>query len=204
MSAQGYGLDDKVNKSGDTMTGTLTLDGSPPLKIPAGAASGLALTSDGSGDGSWGPVSGQFLCTPSQYAPGTRATPNTTSGTMAAVDSTNITTGSFTAPPSGEVLVTASLVAAVGSGTGRCAFSVAAHGTVSPVLAEEWTPVVGTNLEPYTFRMPVTGLTPGNSYNLDLLFASLDGATLTVYAVGQTSTTPATSGGPVLMTVQAV
>lgn len=36
MTANGFGLDDKVNKSGDTMTGTLGLAGKPALQIPEG------------------------------------------------------------------------------------------------------------------------------------------------------------------------
>jgi len=49
VTAQGYGAVDKVSRSGDTMTGPLTLEGSPPLAVPGGA-SGEVLTSDGSGN----------------------------------------------------------------------------------------------------------------------------------------------------------
>lgn len=54
MVAAGYGLDDKLSTSGGTMTGTLTLAGSPPLNVPAGAAAGLVGTSDADGNFSWG------------------------------------------------------------------------------------------------------------------------------------------------------
>lgn len=50
MTAFGFGADDKVSKSGDTMTGPLTLQGSAPIIIPAGAAAGKLLTSDASGN----------------------------------------------------------------------------------------------------------------------------------------------------------
>lgn len=50
MAAQGYGLDDKVSLSGDTMSGTLVLEGTPPLAIPAGAAIGKVVTSDAAGN----------------------------------------------------------------------------------------------------------------------------------------------------------
>ncbi len=33
MAAVGWGLDDKVNRSGDTMTGTLGLAGTPPFTV---------------------------------------------------------------------------------------------------------------------------------------------------------------------------
>ncbi len=149
------------------------------------------------------PAAGPYLCVPSQYAPASRATPGTASGTFAAVDSANITTGGFTAPAAGSVLVTVTLVAAVGSGTGRCAFSVAAHGTVSPVLASAMVPTLTTTLTAISMQFLVTGLTAGASYDLDLIFASVDGATLTVYALGTASATPSVSGAPVTMTVQA-
>lgn len=53
MSAAGYGLDDKVSKSGDTMSGPLILEGTPPLTIPSGAGSGKLATSDADGNVSW-------------------------------------------------------------------------------------------------------------------------------------------------------
>ena len=42
-----------VPVSGGNMSGTLTLNGSPPLVVPSGAASGDVLTSDSSGHASW-------------------------------------------------------------------------------------------------------------------------------------------------------
>ena len=49
MTTNLYGPVDKVSKSGDTMTGTLTMQGSPPINVPGGAA-GQVLTSDASGN----------------------------------------------------------------------------------------------------------------------------------------------------------
>ena len=58
---------------------------------------------------------------------------------------------------------------------------------------------------PVTLIFAVTSLLPGTSYNFDLMFSSPDGTTLTLYALGDTGTTPgATSGAPVIMTTQAV
>lgn len=48
MTASGYGAVDKVSKTGDTMSGPLTLDGSPPIIVPT-ATAGQVLVSDGSG-----------------------------------------------------------------------------------------------------------------------------------------------------------
>src|ERR1700691_2118908 len=58
-------------------------------------ANGVTLTN---------PVSGQFLAT-SQYAPATQTELTTTSASMVAVSSSNVNTGNFTAPPSGNVVV---------------------------------------------------------------------------------------------------
>src|ERR1700729_3927445 len=60
---------------------------------------------------SWGylTASGSYLRAPTIYAPGTAANLTTTSTTFAAVSTGNIATGSFTAPASGEVIVTVEL-----------------------------------------------------------------------------------------------
>lgn len=62
MVASGFGADDKLPTSGGTMTGNLTLEGTPPLTIPAGASSGDVLTSDSAGNASWeAPAGGSGL-----------------------------------------------------------------------------------------------------------------------------------------------
>jgi hypothetical protein len=155
------------------------------------------------------PVSGQFLCTPSSYAPGSQTSLTATTTTMAAFSSANVNTGSFTAPPSGSVIVEASFVAEM-SAAAKFAIGLAAHGTVTPLVANE----VGlaessvTIARPYVVKFLVTGLTPGTSYNFDLVGCAASSDTLTILAFGQTSTSPglsaATTGAPVIMTVQAV
>lgn len=57
MTASGFGAADRVKKSGDAMTGTLTLGGTPPITLPAGT-SGYVLTSDGSGNITLAPAAG--------------------------------------------------------------------------------------------------------------------------------------------------
>ncbi len=42
MTAIGYGLDDKVSKDGDTMTGTLVFQGTPPFTVVASLVAGKA------------------------------------------------------------------------------------------------------------------------------------------------------------------
>jgi hypothetical protein len=157
----------------------------------------------------WGVVSGQYLCTPTQYAPGAQASLTTTSATFAAVSSANVNTGSFAAPPSGSVVVTAAFSAQV-SAADAVAFGLAAHGTVTPMVGKTPAfslPATGVNL-PQSLEFIVTGLTAGTSYNLDLMFAIASAGTLTVNAIGQSGTSPgfgSTSQGlPVAMTVQAI
>lgn len=151
-----------------------------------------------------GDVAG-FLATPTEYAPGTRATFNTTSTTHAAVSSANVNTGSFQAPASGTVIVDVDVVAGLATSGDHIAFGLAAHGTVTPLVCNEKVFANAAQLTPYRPRFRVTSLTPGSNYNLDLTFSSPDGASLTVYALGQTTVTPAATGGaPVLITVQAV
>ena len=53
MTSQGFANVTKLNKAGDTATGTIVFDGTPPVQIPAGAATGDVLTSDGSGNATW-------------------------------------------------------------------------------------------------------------------------------------------------------
>ena len=123
----------------------------------------------------------------------------------------NISTGSFTAPASGKVVVTATFVAQVSSDGDQCAFGLAAHGTLTPMVGY----LTQFKFPGSAFPMPmsvsflVTGLSAGSSYNFDLMFSIVSSSgTLTVYAMEQQTATPAfssgTTGGPVLMTVQGV
>lgn len=113
-------------------------------------------------------------------------------------------TGAFTAPASGNVIVTASFTANVGASV---AFSVglAAHGTVTPMVCNSFTYADATASETrlYTAVFYVTGLTGSN--NFDLLSSVAGANTLTIRALGSTSTTPTgTVGGPITLTVSAV
>jgi hypothetical protein len=185
--------------AGTTATGALQQVGS--------GTAGQVLTSAGSSSlPSFQAVPGQFLCSPSQYAPGAGATLTTTSATLSAVSTSNVSTGSFTAPASGSVLVTAN-PQVVPAGTGvNYSFALAASGTVTPVIGNVYTSKDGSVSTNFTrvLSFIVTGLTAGTSYNLDLLFATASG-TLGVEVLGQSSTTPTGSiGSPLVMTVQAI
>jgi hypothetical protein len=154
-----------------------------------------------------GVFSGRFLCAPTSYAPSSRTVLTVTGTTFAAFSSASVNTGSFTAPPSGSVIVTVTCVSALTASTfGNVA--LAAHSTVTPLVSNviTWSDQSNLNGRPTTFVFLVTGLTPGTSYNFDLVGASGEsGDVVDILAQGQTSTTGATaSAAPVTMTVQAV
>jgi len=156
-----------------------------------------------------GLAGGTYLRTPTSYAPGAQTIVSVSTATMAAFDSNNINTGSFVAPPSGSVMVTASFAMVQSASVGG-AFGLAAHGTVTPMVASEWIvrDSAVTIPRPYIINFLVTGLTPGTSYNFDLMGAITAGNTMSLYALGVSGTSPTMtiggSGAPVTMTVQAV
>ena len=121
-----------------------------------------------------------------------------------------VSTGSFTAPASGDVLVTVSLVAELSAASTAVAFALAAHSTLTPLVSNvfNYKSTSATTGIAYNPTFLVTGLTPGSSYNFDLLACVASPATASIFALGTTSTTPslgnAGSGSAVLMTVQAV
>lgn len=189
---------------------SLTGDPTAPTPAPGDSSTKIATTAFVAALHSASPpVPGQYLCAPSQYAPAGQTALTTTSATMSAVSSANVNTGSFTAPPSGNVLVTVTLIMQVSSSGDAVGFGLAAHGTVVPMVGyvPAWKEPVTTQPFVRTLQFLVTGLTPGASCNFDLMFAVASGGTLTVYANNQTGTSPNLSnagvGGPVVMTVQA-
>lgn len=116
----------------------------------------------------------------------------------------SINTGSFAAPPSGSVIVTATLLASISAGL-HASFALVQHGT-STLMGNAITATLTASTSPLV-ALPflVTGLTPGTSYNFDLMFAVAGAGTLSALAFGQSTLTPtATLGAAIVMTVQAV
>jgi hypothetical protein len=152
-------------------------------------------------------ISGQFLCTPTSYAPAGQTVLTVTGATFAAFSSASVNTGSFTAPPSGSVWVDTEFVleTTVGSGT-AVVIGIAAHGSTTPA-ANVWTDQDSSLSIPRTVSHSflVTGLTPGTSYNFDLIGADGSGGSdaIAILAIGQT-VSGTTKGGPVLMAVRAI
>lgn len=132
-----------------------------------------------------------------QYAPATNVAYVFSSTALAALDTTNLTVA-FTAPASGAVLVRVTggqINAQVG---GQIVWGLFTHSTTTQVGVSEGSG--GSSYEPgSTLRMAqkITGLTPGNSYQLDLAGFQGNGTTLNV----QGATGTLNTGGPLLMEV---
>lgn len=181
----------------------------PVMPAAAGAVMVVELTTlDGEtwyGSQPGAAVSGQYLCPPVSYAPATLDSPSVTSTSYTAVSSAHINTGSFTAPPSGSVVITASFAAQQSAAGNLMGFALVAHGTSAVAGNAVQLDAQAVNSQAaYTLQFVLTGLTPGNPYNFDLAAGSPSG-TITVHAYGNSSgTATSTRGAPATMTVQAV
>ena len=129
---------------------------------------------------------------------------------LTAISSSNVNTGSFTAPPSGSVVVTASFVGQIGTGSVGYGFGLLGHGTSTLygsmiVDSDSTTGIRRAKTLPFL----VTGLTAGTSYNFDLGIVTSAGDVYTIYAFAPTAASNPNlgsggQGAPVVMTVQAV
>ena len=193
-----------------TLGDTLFENATPAAARLAGNTTTQKLFMSQTGNGTvsaapaWSAVSGQYVCPPTMYAPGTLVTLSTSSASMTAVSSANVNTGSFTAS-GGTVVVTASLVTTHGSSGDFLTFGLANHGGTVPVCNNNITQCISALKPlPYVLQFMVTSLTAGSAYTFDLMFCT-EAGTLNVYAVGNSAGTALSAGGgPVIMTVQAV
>lgn len=159
------------------------------------------------------PTPAGTILTSHQYAPASQTSLTMTGTTgpaasMAAWDTNNIFTGSFTAPTSGNVLVEVGFSAKSSVAAAVCVVGLAAHGTVTPLVGVTSQLQVGAanSVQSYVHRQVITGLTSGTSYNFDFLgscFTNTD--TFILVAFGATANPPTGgAGGPVVMTVTAL
>jgi trimeric autotransporter adhesin len=142
------------------------------------------------------------------YVSGSATGTVSTGGAVTAVSSV-ANTGSFNAPASGSVLVTAGFVASIGTNGDQVAFGLCAHATTTPMLGYIAEPALGSGIFPLlSVPFLVTGLTSGSAYTFDLMWCVLSGQTASMYAFGQTGTAPTLgsggNGAAITMTVQAV
>ena len=159
------------------------------------------------------PVTAGRILAATQYAPGSQTSITKTGTTgpaasMAAWDSTNITTGSWVAPPSGNVLVEVGFSAKSSVAAAVCVVGLCEHNTVTPMIGVTSSLQVGSanSVQSYSHRQVITGLTPGSSHNYDFMGACFTNSdTFILVAQGLTATlTVGTAGGPVVMTVTAL
>lgn len=181
------------------------ISGAPGYVIPASPGNNVTVESDGA---NW-QVKGALyspgrIILVSQYAPAALTGKSVSTTTLSAFDSATLTTGTFTVPPSGVIMVTVSALVTTPTANNVYSFAVAAHGTVSPVLGNVISAEMssGNNKLPHVLEFYITGLTAGTALALDLLGA-IAANTLTIEAIGTQSTTPtANAGAPVTFTVR--
>ena len=142
---------------------------------------------------------GLIGCT--QYGPSARTGKTTTSTSLAAIDTTNMTV-SFTAPASGQVLVrlTAFVVTAAGVSSFWALFT---HGTTTQV-GNSMQYASGAGNVTVTTACLVTGLTPGTTYQWDWAWGVQSGtATIEIQATTGVPASFALQGAPAVMEVWA-
>jgi hypothetical protein len=166
--------------------GTAGPQGATGPQGPQGSTGATGSTGPQGASGATGPQGPQGaagaanVLKTNRYAPATVSTYTTTSATLVAIDSTNMQTGSFSAPASGQVWVEVAFILQGNSaGTGAMAnLALFDHGTTTQ-RGDTWFLNIDTiSSEPTIAKFLVTGLTPGTSYNFDLAWAQ--GGTITL------------------------
>jgi hypothetical protein len=153
-------------------------------------------------------VSGQFLAAPVSYAPASATVYSLSTAGFAALDAVNLAI-TFTAPPSGSVLVELRGFVVDGSTGATVWFGLlnASGGALTGPTAEVLNSGLASKDLMLASRHLVTGLTPGTSYTLQwAACASASGASVNAANNGgTTSANPAiANAAPATMAVQAV
>lgn len=182
----------------NTWTGTNTFQGEVTVPAPTNASDAATKSYVDSATAQGRTVN--------VYAPVSVTQVSVSTTTMAAFSSGNICTGSFTAPVSGTVVVEASFAMQISTGGNKIALGLAASGTVSPIVGQVATYVQpnGGSVNYFTVRFVVTGLTAGNSYNLDLVGCTTSAGTATIFAAGNSATSLGNGGAPVIVTTASI
>lgn len=175
-----------------------------PTSLPTGA--GAVYVCDGTNwqcVGSWGVSTPGTLLTTVNYAPGTAATYSSTSTTLAAIDTTNLTAG-FVAPASGKVLVKLSAQAnATASTPGWWGVLDHTSGNLYGSAVQVVEVTSGGIVANSFASILITGLTPGTSYQIDWAHATQTAANTMSTKAGTMGKTVASGPGPALMEVWA-
>jgi hypothetical protein len=145
-------------------------------------------------------VSGNTL-TGCAYVSGS-ATGTVSTGGAVSLTSPAIFTGNFTVPTGcNTVVVTAAFVDS-NSGGEHNLFNLAAYGGVTPMVSYAVGGLIPSGSQRRT-TVWLVSVIPTDTYNFALM-GCVDSGTLSIGCVGNSSTTPTGSGGPAIMTVQAV
>jgi parallel beta-helix repeat protein len=170
-----------------------------------GASTPGGTTSYLRADGSWSSpaasTAGNLLAV-NQYAPATLTHYTSSSTTLAAMSAANMTV-SFTAPADGNVLIRLTANAASPSSAVTTFWGLLDHTTGNLYgVAQGVTGVTAPCM--WTCVQLITGLTPGNVYQMDwALASSTASSTVNTYAFGGTSKTVTSSVGAAVMEVYA-
>lgn len=153
-------------RSTDTLTITRAQEGSTARSVVVGDLIFAAVTAKTLTDVEQG--AGIIACT--AYNPGTLVTYSTSTATVADVDATNLAV-TFTAPPSGKVLVRLSALADLSSATSSALYWGLREGSTTLAgLAQAINSRAG--LQYSNVVVVVTGLTPGSSHTYKWAFAT--------------------------------
>lgn len=139
-----------------------------------------------------------------QYAPSTLSDYSvTTTGTPAALDTTNLT-ASFTVPPSGNVIVrfSASMKAA-NLDLGFALLNHSGGAQLGKTLSNVMAPVTSAQVLRLACEWLLTGQTPGATLGIDIAAGISAAGTAHVYAMGHTGAVNDSKVGPALIVVQA-
>jgi hypothetical protein len=185
-SAPSAGVLDVASTTGYPPSGTLT--------VAASGATTAVITYTG--------TSGGNSFTGCAYVSGS-ATGTVATGGAVTLTSVTLQTNSFTAPPSGSVLVTLHCALDVATTADSVMLALEQSGTIygyTATYALSGSGVPGV----VTVLLYVTGLNAGNSYQFQLYGAATSAISAVIFTQGLTSTAIGNNGAPVVMTVQAV
>lgn len=206
---QGVAVSSTAPAAGDVLTatsGTAADWAAPASGVPTPTALGDVLTATGTapGDFDWAPPAGGggFLVNPpTAYGPSPFATYGiTTAAALAAVDATNLTSGSFSAPSSGRVLVEVTFgwgPSAVGY---EASFGFLLHGTITLASNTITVSSKSAGIQIVTLKFLLTGLS--GSVELDFAAGNAQESSQDIYAGSQSSGNQA-ANIPCIITVEA-
>ena len=141
-----------------------------------------------------------------QYGPTTDPAYTLNTSAMTAIDTTNLTTSSFVIPASGRIKVTiAGTIYTATGGGGNSFFALLNHSggaQVGDTFAGPYE-VTGSYNYPFQRTLYISGLTPGNSLQLDLAGYCSTGAGATTLHALVTATPAKNDYGPILIEVLA-